>query len=217
MLYLDIQKGKEEIKASYFQQNTGGKAACMNKLMQGTKGCGQILSNGTLLADSWFNGVKTAEKENSEGVDFCGPVETSHKGFFLAKLEKSIKEWPGGSHILMKSSLRVPGDRLIMDIGYKYISQKVLGFIATEGVGSTESGVPYLSRYPDNNYNVSINLFLCPHIIGRYLSECNEIDKMRQYDLALEKYLATQSGFFRLATTVELGMLITDGKPLLCH
>ena len=40
---------------------------------------------------------------------------------------------------------------------------------------------------------------------------------MRQYDLSLEKYWVTQSGYFRLATAVALGMGITDGKLLYFH
>ena len=40
---------------------------------------------------------------------------------------------------------------------------------------------------------------------------------MRQSDLSLEKYWVTQSGYFRLATTVALGMGITDGKLLYYH
>ena len=40
---------------------------------------------------------------------------------------------------------------------------------------------------------------------------------MRQSDLLLEKYWVTQIGYFRLATTVALGMGITDGKLLYCH
>ena len=40
---------------------------------------------------------------------------------------------------------------------------------------------------------------------------------MRQSDLLLEKYWVTQSGYFRLATTVALGMGITDGKLLYCY
>ena len=38
-----------------------------------------------------------------------------------------------------------------------------------------------------------------------------------QYGLVLEKYWMTQSGYLRLATTVELGTGITDGKLLFCH
>ena len=40
---------------------------------------------------------------------------------------------------------------------------------------------------------------------------------MWQSDIALEKYWLTQSGYFRLETTVKLGMGITDEKILYCH
>ena len=40
---------------------------------------------------------------------------------------------------------------------------------------------------------------------------------MRQYDLEIDKYWMTQSGYFRLATTVKFGMNIVDAKLLLCH
>ena len=40
---------------------------------------------------------------------------------------------------------------------------------------------------------------------------------MRQSDVALEKYWATQSVYFRLATTVTVGIGITYGKLLFYH
>ena len=40
---------------------------------------------------------------------------------------------------------------------------------------------------------------------------------MRKSDPALEKYWVKQSGYFSLATTVEFGMGITDGKLLYCR
>ena len=40
---------------------------------------------------------------------------------------------------------------------------------------------------------------------------------MQKSDLVLEKYWVTRSGYFRLATTVALGMGISYGKLLLCH
>ena len=36
--------------------------------------------------------------------------KTSHKVFFQYTLEKPVKECPGGSHIVMKSTPRVPVD-----------------------------------------------------------------------------------------------------------
>ena len=42
-------------------------------------------------------------------------------------------------------------------------------------------------------------------------------NRMRKYDTELDKYWVTQSGYFRLATIVALGMGITYGKLILCH
>ena len=95
--------------------------------------------------------------------------------------------------------------------------RKVLGFIGTEGYGSTEPGDTYLSRFPDIYYNVSVCPVVRPHLLGRYFNVCNSIynhNRMRQSDIVLDKYWVKHSGYFRLATTVALGVVITDGKLL---
>ena len=69
-------------------------------------------------------------------------------------------------------------------------------------------------------YNVSVRPIVCPYFLGRYFNACNAINnqnRMRQYDLALEKYWVTQSGYFSLETTVALCMGVTDGKLIYCH
>ena len=56
-----------------------------------------------------------------------------------------------------------------------------------------------------------------PQLLGRYSNACNAIahhNRMRQSDIALEKYFVTHSDYFRLTTTIALGMGITDGKIL---
>ena len=154
------------------------------------------------------------------GVNYYGPVKTSHKGFCLATLEKLMKDWPGGSYLVLNITPRFPGERPLLAIGYKSNSSKVLGFISNEGAGSTEPGYPYLSRFPDIYSNVSVRPVVHPCLLVRYSNACNAIDnhnRMRQSDLSLEKYWVTQSGYFRLATTVALGVGITDGKLLYCH
>ena len=60
-----------------------------------------------------------------------------------------VKYWPGGSYLVMRINPRVPGGIPILYIVYKYKYREVLGFITTEGAGSTEPGDPYLSRLPD--------------------------------------------------------------------
>ena len=120
----------------------------------------------------------------------------------------------------MKSTPLFPVERQLLAIGYKYNYRKVLEFIANEGDGSTEPGDLYLSCFPDIYYNVSVCPVVCPHLLDRYFNAFNAIDKhnmINQSDIALDKYCVTKSGYFRLATTVVLGMGVTDGKLLYCH
>ena len=131
-----------------------------------------------------------------------------------------MKYLQGGSYLVRKITPRFTGGIPPLAIGYKYNSIKVVGFISTEGVGITEPGDPFLSRFPDIYSNVSVRPVVLPHLLGRYFNACNTIcnnNSMHQYDIALEKYLVTQSGYFRLATTVALGMSVTYGRLLYCH
>ena len=138
--------------------------------------------------------MKTAHEVMAEGVDCCGPMKTIHKGFCLATLEKLMENWTGGSYIFMTSNPRVPVGRPIMAIGYKYNYRNVLGFIATEGAGSTEPDDTYLSHFPDFCSNFSILPVVCPHFLGRYVNSCNTADnhnRILQSDLAFENYWVT--------------------------
>ena len=47
MLYLETQKGKEDMKTSEFQKYPTGTAACINRLAMDTKGCGRLTLNYT--------------------------------------------------------------------------------------------------------------------------------------------------------------------------
>ena len=155
----------------------------------------------------------------SAGFYYCGLVKTSHN-VFLNTLEIFMKYFPGGSYIVMKSTPRFPVGIPLLAIGYNYNYSKVLWFIANDGDGITEPGDPYLSRFPEIYSNVSIWPVVCPNLLGRYFNACNAIGnhtRIRWSDLALDKYWVTQSGHFRLATKLALGMGITDGKLLYCH
>ena len=47
MLHLEIQKGKEAMKTSKFQNFLGGTTVCMRRLVIATTGCDQLTSNDT--------------------------------------------------------------------------------------------------------------------------------------------------------------------------
>ena len=208
------------MNTSKFQKDLRGTTACTKRLDTATKGSGQLKSNDTYFSDSQFSSIKKSKGAMAEGVDYCRLVKTSHKVFCQATLEKLMKYWPGGSYLVMGSTPRVPGGRPLLAIGYKYNSRKVLGFIATEWAGSNEPGNSYLSCFPDIYSNFYVRPVVHPHSLVRYLNAYHAIenkDRMRNLELALDKYWVTQKGYFRLATTVALGMGIVDGKLLYCH
>ena len=86
-----------------------------------------------------------------------------------------MKDWPGGSYLVLKSTPGFPVEIPLLDIGYKNNSRKLLGFIATEGDVSTEPGDPYLSRFPGIYSNVSVRPVVCYHLLGIYFNACNAI------------------------------------------
>ena len=192
----------------------------MKRLMVSKKGFLQLTSNYNYFADRWFSGVKTTEEAMAAGVGVCELAETSHKVFSIATLEKMMKDWPVESYIVINSTPIVTGDIPHIEIGYKYNYRKALWFIYTRWAGSTEPGDPYLSNFPDKYFNVYVRPIVRPHFLVRYFNACNAIDNqnsMRQSDLEIYTYWVTQSGYFRSATAVELGMGITNGKHLFCH
>ena len=129
------------MKLIRYNSELGTTATCTNRLMEETKGlCQRALKGSTrdfFLFGSWFSSKKSLEKAASIGVDLIGMVKTNTKGFCKAMIEGLMKDWPSGYYIVLSSKTLVPGERTILDIGYKYITHKFLLFDATVGVGIT--------------------------------------------------------------------------------
>ena len=53
----------------------------MKILVIDNRGCYQLTSNDTYSSDIYFSEVKTVEEATAAGVDYCGSMKTSHKGF----------------------------------------------------------------------------------------------------------------------------------------
>ena len=158
------------MKESRYQKELGATAACTKRMMEETKGIGQNCKKGgpkdCFLFDSWFALKKAAEAAMELGADFIGMVNTDTKGFYKEKIEKLTKNWPGGPYLVLRSKPMVPRGRPLISIGYKYNARKVLSFIVTENVGSTKTGIPYLSKYPDQFTNVSIRPVALPLVMS---------------------------------------------------
>ena len=101
------------------------------------------------------------------GADLIGMVKTNTKVFSKDTIEKLTKNWPGGSYLVLRSKPMVPGGRPLIAIGYKHNARKVLYFIVTDNAGSTKTGIPYLSKYPDQFTNVSIRPVSRPLVMSK--------------------------------------------------
>ena len=100
------------------------------------------------------------------GAEFIGMVKTNTKGLCKETIEKLTKDWSGGSYLVLRIKPMVPGGRPLIAIGYKYNARKVIFFIVTENAGSTKTGIPYLSKYPDQFTNVAIRPVAHPLVMS---------------------------------------------------
>ena len=90
---------------------------------------------------------------------------------------------------------------------------KVIYFIDIEDKLITNSGIPYLSKYPDPFSNVAIFPVDWPLVMYKFFGYDNDVEyhnKSMHYDLSLEKLYITQYGLLRLCTTVAMGSTITN-------
>ena len=60
--------------------------------------------------------MKTAKEEITKGVDLFWAGEYEPQVFFLNTLETLMKDWPGGSYLVMKITPIFTGDRPLMAI-----------------------------------------------------------------------------------------------------
>ena len=107
----------------------------------------------------------------------------------------------------------MPGDRLIIDIVFKYNTNKVIYIIATEDKWTKNAGIPHLSKYPIRFDNVSIIPVSCPIVMSTLFGSVTKVYSQkiyRQSDLDLEKYWVTQCCWMRLCAEVSMGMNIEN-------
>ena len=90
------------------------------------------------------------------GSKLIGMVKKNTKGSCKETIEKLKKDCPGGSYLVLRTNTIVPRGRPLIAIGYKYNTRKVIYFIVTDNTGITQTGIPCLSKYPEQFTNVEI-------------------------------------------------------------
>ena len=189
-----------------------------------------------VIADSWFGSVKLAETlkllhrvptdndgnytyeinkdkgRNPNGHEIIASVKSNSGWFPRKQIESKMKDWPGGSYLVLECKTPENGVDLVA-IGYKYNSRRVLTFVMTKDAGSTAPGInPYIARFPDKYGNVCERKVQRPEIIEEFFDKSDVIDShnhCRQFRLALERLWLTQNAWMRLDFTF-VGMAATD-------
>ena len=105
-------------------------------------------------------------------AELVGMLKTNTKGFCKETIYKLTKDWPGGSYVMIRSKHMVPVDRSLIAIGQKYNAREVLSFIVTDNLGSTKTGIPYLSKYPDQFTNFAIHPVARPLVMSKNIFYC---------------------------------------------
>ena len=162
------------------------------------------------IGDSWFGSVRAAEAVALAGEHAIFIVKTAFSRSPKKWLDKEMKDYPGGTWIVLKGTTKK--DVYLVSLGYKYNSRTVLTFVMTEGAGSTESGTPYQTRFPDVYGNLYLRDVPRPAVLNRFFEHCGKVDasnQTRQGFLALEDCWVTTNPYFRLWTTI-VGQTVTD-------
>jgi len=196
ILVLEIQRGKEGMRAQRHCATLGATAACT--LEEAQDGDNRVGAG--VRGNAWFGSVKAATALGQKGYKAVLQVKTGHGLFPKKFIEDTLKDAPGGIWIVLQSTFQgIP----LIAIGYCYSPHTTLHFVTTKDAGCTSKGEPYRMKYTDDWGNVHICDVNRPDLISKLFEASNIIDKhnqARQAELALEKCWLTQNPYFRLHT-----------------
>jgi len=166
-----------------------------------------------ILLDAGFGSVKLAVALGKRGIHVIAGVKMAHVGFPKAWLLNTLKEAPSGTWCVLVPVQPIEGVEIVA-IGYKYNAKKVLFFVMTKGAGSTESGAPYVAKFPDRYGNRCTRNVERPACLSRLFHDSPKVDNHnmeRQGILSLEGAWQTQNCWFRLFCTIQ-GINTIDTK-----
>jgi hypothetical protein len=207
LLHVEIQEGKEaHDKHEFFKEfgHTTATTLRMNKAWFGSKR--------VVYGDSWFAGVKTAVQMLERGLHFMGDVKTNTKGFPVNALEEATGEERGAWAVLeTKVTLTNGEERKLYAISHRR-GGEVHKFIST--CGTTLPGNAHVGTFEDEEEEG------VPHVLERkcpkVLNDCtlaqpviDRHNRYRQFILALEKRILTNSFSLRFGTTMH-GMVFVN-------
>jgi hypothetical protein len=178
--WIELQRGRDAMRAAEFAAGSGVTAACTMRGARDSKcyvrfgddeGPDEDDPNEVFFGDSWFSSVETTCQLWSKfGCRHGGILKTNHSRFPKKWTERTMKDWPVGSHIGLDGRAARGGVDLIA-IGCKCDSRKSLCFICHK-----ECTDFYEAKWKDGNGNAESRRVPRPDIMGRHFRVCNRVD-----------------------------------------
>lgn len=105
------------MKSQQHQREMGATAACTIQLGEGTNQDNEIST--VLMGDAWFGSVRAANEASKREMNAVLQIKSNHSLFPKDFIQESIKDAPGGSHIVLKTK-HLDGDNDLVAVGYRY-------------------------------------------------------------------------------------------------
>ena len=168
-------EGKKRMRKTEYTSEFGVTVECV---IRGVKCVEEFTKNthlpgrgpGLFFGDSWFGSVKVVCQVCKLGHHACFAIKTAHSRTPKKFLEETMKEFPGCAWIMMEGHPEKE-DVLLVYIGYTYNLKKVLVFLSTKWVGSTQPCEPYFAKFPDKFGNMCTREVVQPDIISNYFNK----------------------------------------------
>jgi hypothetical protein len=146
--HIDIQRRKEGMKQAKFNDKLGATAGCTLRLLLNTIPLEEQGTKHRVRGDARFGSVRSANEVGICGHECVFQVKQYHSLFPKEFIEETLKEAPGGMHIVLQGTTKDEVNLVAM--GYKYSRKTILHFVLTKNAGETNQGDPYEMKYTDN-------------------------------------------------------------------
>jgi hypothetical protein len=229
ILFLEIQEGKDAMRAKDWCRELGAGAACTMRMTRSWHGSGR-----TIIGDSWFGSFKCALALAGVGLFSIMMVKTAHRMFPLAFL----KEWaatennrrdangepiPWGNHKVLRHKHLLPSGESMDFYALGHRDRKLKTIISNKG--TTLPGEPMhveRSRIVNDDEGRPMTEFYLKttprcQMMQMLFDDFSVIDienHRRQGVLRPEKYWLTKTWWKRCFSTVGLGMCVVDAYLL---
>ncbi len=176
------------MKSQQFNQQVGATVGCALRLLLDTIPQDMKTSKHGVRGDSWLGGIKTANEICLRGHKAVLQFKQYHSLFPKEFIESTLKDAPGGVHILLEGTTNdeVP----LVAQRYRYSHKTILYFVLTKNGGSSKLGDPYHMKDTDTFGTICTRYVDRPLVISNFVDGSNVTDthnQLCQDSLKLEK------------------------------